>query len=82
MDRRKEFLIRVYVVLAVFALIAGVLMWKAFTINVVQGDGWRKKGKELYFSLMPVKAERGKILAEDGSPLATSQPIFEIRMDT
>jgi len=82
MDRRKEFLVRVYVVLAFFMLIAGVLIWKAFSINVVQGDVWRQKGKELYFSLMPVKAERGKILAEDGSPLATSQPIFEIRMDT
>ncbi len=82
MERRKEFLIRVYVVLGVFTLLALGLMAKAFVINIMEGKEWRKKGKELYFTVMDVKAERGKILADDGSPLATSQPIFEIRMDT
>ncbi|MBK8451457.1 MAG: transpeptidase family protein [Saprospiraceae bacterium] len=82
MDRRKEFLIRVYIVMGVFTLVAGILICKAFIINVMEGEIWRKKSRELYFNVMDIKAERGKILADDGSPLATSQPIFEIRMDT
>lgn len=82
MERRKEFLLRVYFVLGVFTLLALGLMTKAFMINVMEGREWRKKSKGLYFTVMDVKAERGKILADDGSPLATSQPIFEIRMDT
>ncbi len=82
MERRKEFLVRVYFLLGVFTLLALGLMVKAFMINVLEGKEWKQKSKDLYFTLMPVKAERGKILADDGSPLATSQPIFEIRMDT
>lgn len=82
MDRRKEFLTRVYIMLGAFVMIFLVLIIKAFYINVVEGDALRKKSKELYFKVHEVKAERGKILADDGSPLATSQPIFEIRMDT
>ena len=82
MERRKEFLVRVYFVLGVFSLVAMGLMAKAFMINIMEGKEWRRKGKELYFTVMDVKAERGKILADDGSPLAMSQPIFEIRMDT
>jgi cell division protein FtsI (penicillin-binding protein 3) len=82
MERRKEFLLRVYFVLGVFTLLAVGLMAKAFMINVMEGKEWKRKSKELYFTVMDVKAERGKILADDGSPLATSQPIFEIRMDT
>ncbi len=82
MERRKEFLLRVYFVLGVFTLVAVGLMAKAFMINVMEGKEWKRKSKELYFTVMDVKAERGKILADDGSPLATSQPIFEIRMDT
>ncbi|HEX5625921.1 MAG TPA: penicillin-binding transpeptidase domain-containing protein, partial [Saprospiraceae bacterium] len=82
MDRKREFLLRVYLVLGFFTLVALVLMYQAFHINVVEGEAWREKSKELYFSVMDVNAERGKILADDGSPLATSQPIFEIRMDT
>ncbi len=81
MDRRKELLIRVYIVTALFSVIALVLIIKAFWINVVEGEELRKKSRELLFAVQPIKAERGKILADDGSPLATSQPIFELRMD-
>ncbi len=81
MDRRKELLIRVYVVTIVFCMIALGLIAKAIWINVVEGEELRKKSKELLFAVQPIKAERGKILADDGSPLATSQPIFELRMD-
>lgn len=82
MDRKKEFLLRVYIVLGMFILVAIALVGKAFYISEVQGDKWRDMATELYFKLMPVEAERGKILSDDGSPLAISLPFFEIRMDT
>ena len=43
MDRRKELLIRVYIVTALFSVIALVLIIKAFWINVVEGEELRKK---------------------------------------
>jgi len=82
MDRRKEFLTRVYIVLFAFVLIALLLISKATYIHMVEGKQLRPKSKELYYTVDSVEAERGRILADDGSPLATSQPIFEIRMDT
>ena len=82
MERKKEFLIRVYVVIGVFCLIAAALVGKAFYISQIEGDYWRAKAEEQLFVLMPFEAERGKILADDGSPLAISLPFFELRMDT
>ncbi|MBK8956261.1 MAG: transpeptidase family protein [Saprospiraceae bacterium] len=81
MDRKREFLTRVYTVLTIFVLVALVLIWKATKIHVFEGGKLRERSKELYYRVESVEAERGRILSDDGSPLATSQPIFEIRMD-
>ncbi|MFT6706781.1 MAG: cell division protein FtsI (penicillin-binding protein 3), partial [Flavobacteriales bacterium] len=80
-DIRNEVLRRVYLVLFFIVLIAVVVFLKAVKISVTEGDKWREKGKDLYVSLKPVNAERGNILTEDGSLLATSLPFFEIRFD-
>jgi cell division protein FtsI (penicillin-binding protein 3) len=80
-DIRNEVLRRVYLVLFVIVLVALVVFIKAFKIAVTEGDKWREKGKDLYVDLKPVDAERGNILTEDGSLLATSLPFFEIRFD-
>ena len=61
MDRKKEFLLRVYVTLAVFLLAGALLSWKAIKIVTIEGDMWRQKGEELYFKLVSIEAERGKI---------------------
>lgn len=82
MDRRRELLTRVFIVMIAFAIVAVMLISKATYIHVVEGKILRKKSKDLYYTVETVEAERGRILAVDGSPLATSQPIFEIRMDT
>ncbi|MBK9109001.1 MAG: transpeptidase family protein [Saprospiraceae bacterium] len=81
MDRKREFLARVYTVLSVFAVAAIALIVKAAMIHMGEGKELRKKSKDLYYTVESVEAERGRILADDGSPLATSQPIFELRMD-
>ncbi len=79
-DRRKELLIRAYMVMFGFVLFAGMILFKVFKISVVEGDKWRNKG-EVNVKWLPVKADRGNIYAEDGSMLATSLQFFEIRMD-
>lgn len=82
MEKKKELLIRLYLVLAGFIVLAVVMFGRAIQISYVQGDRWRNMAEELYYKLVPVEAERGKILADDGSPMAISLPFFEIRMDT
>lgn len=69
-------------VMAGFILLAMVMFGRVIQISHFQGKKWRAMAEDLYFTLTPVEAERGNILAEDGSPLAISLPFFEIRMDT
>lgn len=80
-SRKTELLLRMYLVIMGFVLFAFLLVYKTVKINVIEGDKWRATRDSLYVDFQPVKAERGNILADDGSLLATSMPIFEIRMD-
>ena len=65
-----------------FGMCAILLSFQAVKISVIDGEKWRAKGDSLWLSHFPVAAERGDILASDGSLLATSVPSFELRMDT
>lgn len=78
---KNEVLVRVYVVLAGVVLMASGIFYKAVQISVVEGEKWRNKGEELYIKEVPLEAERGNILTEDGSMLATSMPFFDISFD-
>lgn len=81
MDVKNEILVRVYFVLVVIVLLAMGIFAKAVSISAIEGERWRAKGDSLYVKYKTVEAERGNILAEDGSFLATSLPFFEIRFD-
>ncbi|MFZ1496049.1 MAG: penicillin-binding transpeptidase domain-containing protein, partial [Saprospiraceae bacterium] len=78
---KNEVLLRTYAVLFVVVLAAFIIYGRAVTIHTVEGEYWRSKADSLYVRYMPVKGERGNILADDGSFLATSLPLFELRMD-
>lgn len=70
-----------YFTMLVVIMCAGLLSFKAVKISVVEGQRWSAKGDSLYLKYFPVHAERGDILARDGRLLATSLPVFEVRMD-
>ncbi len=78
---KNEVLVRVYVVLATVVLVAVAIFTQAVKISVIEGEKWRSKGEELYIKEVPMEAERGNILTEDGSMLATSMPFFDISWD-
>ena len=78
---KNEVLVRVYAVLAVVVLVAFAIAHRTFQISVIEGRDWREKGEELYIKEVPVEAERGNILTEDGNLLATSMPFFDIAFD-
>lgn len=81
MSVRDELLGRVYILLLVVIVIACMIIYSATRINVVEGQDLRSERDSLYLEYVDVKADRGNILASDGSLLATSLPFFEIRMD-
>jgi cell division protein FtsI (penicillin-binding protein 3) len=81
MDVKKDILWRVYLCFIAMVLICGVIFGKAFYIQQVQGDHWRKLGDTLHLKWEEVEAERGTIYSEDGQMLSTSIPQFDIYVD-
>ncbi|MEM6317152.1 MAG: penicillin-binding protein [Bacteroidota bacterium] len=78
---KNEVLIRVYIVGFMIALAALVIMGKAGTIQLVEGEKWQGMRDSIFIQERPLEAERGNIFADDGSILATSLPFFDIRFD-
>ncbi len=83
MDIKNEVLYRVYFLcFGVIIPVAILLLYKTVVISYVEGDKWRREGAANYKrGYRTVEAERGSILAADGSLLATSIPFFNIYMD-
>lgn len=81
MDIKKEVILRTKIIYAL-ALIGSVLIFsRAVYINVAEGDKWREQRKKNTVKYISVAADRGNILADDGTLLATSLQFFDVRMD-
>jgi cell division protein FtsI (penicillin-binding protein 3) len=61
--------------------IALLIIGRVLFIQFGEGAEWKKKSEKLNLRYDNIEAMRGNILSSDGSLLATSVPIFEIRMD-
>lgn len=81
MDPKKEILWRVYLVFFGLALFAAAIVVQMVRIQFVQGDYWRSKADSLTLDYKRIEAARGNIFSDNGSMLATSVPIYEVRMD-
>ncbi|NQV52039.1 MAG: transpeptidase family protein [Flavobacteriales bacterium] len=77
----KEMLTRSYVVYLAIALLGCAILGKAIYIQVVEGAYWREKAENLTTVYRDIEAVRGNIYSDDGSMMATSIPIYEVRMD-
>jgi cell division protein FtsI (penicillin-binding protein 3) len=78
---KDEVLQRVYMVTLVVIGVALMVYFKAVKLVVYEGDMWRKEGLKKQVVMRNELGERGNILTEDGSLLATSLPYFDIYMD-
>ena len=78
---KNEVLVRVYAVAALIVLVAFVIFGRLYQISVVQASSWRAKADSLYVKLVDAPSQRGNILADDGSLLATSLPYFDVHWD-
>ncbi|MCD4696480.1 MAG: transpeptidase family protein [Bacteroidales bacterium] len=78
---KTDILWRVYLVYLAMLLFALAIITKVAYIQFVEGPELQKKAKEQSLKYFNVEAVRGNIFASDGSLLATSVPIFDIRMD-
>ncbi len=80
-ETKKDILWRIYLVYFVTAIFALLIVGKVIYIQVVEGDQWREVAHNATIRYANIDAARGDIRADDGRLLATSIPVYEIRMD-
>ncbi len=80
-ESKKDIVIRVYLVAGGLLLFCFALIFQLVKVQYLQGAYWKSKSKELTTQYQVIEASRGNIYADDGSLLATSLPIYELRMD-
>ena len=78
---KKDILLRVYVVYFGILLFGMAIIGKAIYIRSTEGKELLEKARKQEMRFFPIDAIRGNICADDGTLLATSIPIFDIRMD-
>lgn len=81
MEARKDILWRVYVLYAAMCIFGIAIIAQVINVQFLQGEKWRAKAEELTTEYREIEAARGNIFAADGSLLATSFPIYEVRFD-
>ena len=81
MDPRKSILTRVYLVYGFMFIISLAIMGRILYIQLVEGEMWKAKAKKLSLKYFNIEPNRGNIYDVNGEMLATSVPLFEVRMD-
>lgn len=81
MNIKTDILLRAYISFGVMVVIAIAVIYKLFTVQIVEGDKWRAMQDSLSTKYVNVEPARGNIYSVDGKLLATSVPEYDIRMD-
>jgi cell division protein FtsI (penicillin-binding protein 3) len=78
---KKVILIRTYTAYALMCALAAVIIVYLFRIQFKEGKKWRALADDLSTSVQTIEPSRGNIFSSDGSLLATSLPIYDLRLD-
>jgi len=81
MEGKKDILRRIYLVYFLICLFGIAVLGKVLVIDLVEGEYWREQAQQSTIIYKDIPAVRGNIYADDGSMLATSIPLYEVRMD-
>ena len=81
MDSRKSILTRVYLVYGFMFIVGLAIVAKILYIQLVEGEMWKAKAEKLSLKYFTIEPNRGNIYDVNGEMLATSVPLFEVRMD-
>ena len=81
MGNKKVILSRVYLVYFGMLIFGLLIIGKMFYIRYKEGPALLAKAQKQEIKIFSLKADRGNILSDKDNLLATSVPVFEIRMD-
>lgn len=80
-NNRKVILIRTYTAFALMCVFACAIVAFLFKISIQEKTHWVGLSENLSTTIQTVEPARGNIFAVDGSLLATSLPIYDLRID-
>ena len=81
-DIKKSILNRVRMLYILFFAVGVAIAGKILYIQYGPGgESLRSKGERISYERVAIEADRGDVLAWDGRLLATSVPMYEVRME-
>lgn len=78
---KRDIFWRITIAYICVMLFGVAILWRVFQLQNVEGNYWRAMSDSLTTKYFTVEAERGNIYSADGRLMATSLPVFEVRMD-
>ncbi|MEX0966788.1 MAG: penicillin-binding protein [Bacteroidia bacterium] len=81
MNVKRNILLRVYVAFFLMVLLSVAILVQIVKVQQVQGKYWKQQAQSLTTAFVNIDPIRGNIYAADGSLMATSLPIYDLRLD-
>ena len=72
---------RIWLVFVGLTVTGLMVFGRILMIQTVEYDTWSSRGEEFSTSVRTIEPARGQILSHDGSLLATSVPVYDLRWD-
>lgn len=73
---------RFYLVFILLCFVALGIFGRILSIQIIEHEHWADKGAKFSHSVQTIDPSRGQILAKDGSLLAISVPVYNLRWDS
>ena len=80
-DNKLHILFRYGLISALILLFSGAIASKLFSTTIVHADDWNRKAMKEMERVDTILPERGDILSDDGSILATNLRYYTVRLD-
>jgi len=81
MSIKKSIIFNAKITFIVILFFSFLIIYKIFVLQFQQGNHWKKVSQNINLSYLKIKANRGSILSDDGSILATSLPFYKVAFD-
>jgi len=82
---REQFQIptgRLWLIFVVLSFVATGIFARIFVIQIAEHDKWEAKGNDFAQRVRTIEPARGQILSKNGSLLAISIPVYDLRWDS
>ena len=73
---------RIWLVFVMLTTVGMLVFGRILMIQIMEHDQWASRGEEFSTSVRTIDPARGQIVARDGSLLATSVPVYDLRWDS